>query len=212
MKKGYTREEIVNTLMAIDVRTKKLDDVEMDNIINLAYAELSTVARLFTDEVVISASTYYSASELIFSIDIEEDVVYIYDLYLTVEDSDPFLFDHGIKKITNINNIYRDNREVGKFHVNLDRVIDEYGETVIADNIIAKYFYTPSATDDTVYMDKPTFLAFRNSLDASVSDVFKDVERNNQKLAAMKRTGLSAVPNDPEDLYTVRKSKFPSGV
>ena len=144
-----------------------------------------------------------------FTVDIDDDVVFIYDLYLTIENRDFSLFEHGIKKIVNVNSVYKDNREVGRVHVDLSKV-DSHESAI--DNLVIKYFFTPTSTTEDIYMDQPTFLALKNALSTSLYDYMNDVERSMQKLAATKRTGLAAIPNDPEDLLEDKVSIFPRGV
>jgi len=208
VKREIKKSQLIHLLNNLDKRSLELSNESIDEIINNAFAELSTVARLFTDEDVLSTRDYYDNGELIFTLDIHSDVVYVYDLYLTVENQDHNIFDHGINKITDLNCIYRDNRESGRIHVDLTKV----PENQIIDNIVIKYFYTPSATDNSIYMDQPTYVATRNALGVALYDWMNDVDRSMQKLAAMKRTGLAAVPNDPEDLLEPKPSMFPRGV
>jgi len=212
MKREYTKQDIVNVVKRSDKRTETLTDDQIDDVINFAYAELSTVARLFTDEAIIPVVDYYNAGEMLFTIDVEDDVVYIYDLYLTNENQDFELYEHGIEKITDINAIYRDNRETGRVHINLAQARSETNAEVIVDNIIVKYFFTPHSTTESIFMDQPTFLALKNALSTALYDYMNDVERSMQKLSAMKRTGLAAIPNDPEDLLEGKPSMFPIGV
>ncbi len=206
MKRPFSREDITNYVMNIDKRALKLDSDQIDAVIDAGYAEMGSVYHLFSNEEIIDLVPIYESTENKFTVDIEEDVVEVYECYLTVEDQSFELYDHGIKEITNVNAIYLDNRYNGRVHIDLSRA----GE--VCDNVVIKYFYTPKATDETVYMDQPTYLAAQNAFAAALLDRLHDVERSMQKLAAMKRTVNAAIPKDPEDLIAPRASVFPAGV
>ena len=212
MKREYTKTDIVGVVKRKDKRTESFSPEQFNDVINFAYAELSTVAKLFSDEAVIPVKPYYDNNETLFTIDIEEDVVHIYDLYLTNEAQNFDDFEHGIEKIREPNDIYRDNREVGRVHIDLSKARSKINTIVQIENVVIKYFYTPHSSDDKVFMDQPTYLALSNALGTALYDYLNDTERSMQKLAATKRTGLAAIPNDPYDLLDKRDSMFPIGV
>lgn len=190
------------------MRAKDLTDTEIDDIINDGFSELATIGKFFSDEEIIDLAPYYETNQMKDSIDILEDVVGVYDLYLTVEDQDFDLYEHGIRKIRDSNIIYQDNRQVGRIHMDLNNM----AMNVVADNLIIKYFYTPQATTQDIYMDHQTSLALDKAFGVALYSYLNDVERSGQKRAAMARIGLSIVSHIPEDLIDVRESMFPMGV
>ena len=206
MKRRFTKAQIVELVKNTDKRALKLSDEQIDTVIDAGYAEMATVYHLFSNEEIIDLAPIYDSMENKFTIDIEEDVVDVYEFYLSVENQSYELYEHGIKEITNVNAIYLDSRYKGRVHINLSRA----GE--ICNNVVIKYFYTPKSTDEDVYMDQPTYLAVQNAFAAALLDRLHDVERSMQKLAAMKRTVTAAIPKDPKDLITDRVKIFPAGV
>ena len=117
----------------------------------------------------------------------------IYDLYLTIEDLDKNTYDYGIRKIRDAKIIYRDNRYNGRVHIDFTTL------TEIVNNAVIKYYYVPTNTSDTVYMDAQTWLAFKSALGVALYDTLHDVERNGQKRAEMARRAKAILPTMPED-------------
>ena len=88
---------------------------------------------------------------------------------------------------------YRDNRYLGRFHLQLDAV-DE-----VFDNCVVKYYYTPRATDEDVFMDSQIYLAFQDAVWAALLYFLHDTEGEARKRASMQRTSKSTTQN-PEDV------------
>ena len=196
MKRLYTRDMIVNVVKSYDVRAKKLDDDQIDLVIDQAYAEMCTIVQAFSDEEVIPVQDFRDTGETKFMLDIEEDVNAIYDLYVTIEQKDSG-YDHDIQKIRNNQVIWKDNRYDGRAHVDLSKMTNSQD----ADNVVLKYYFTPVASRDSVYMDSQTMLAFRNAIGMALYDTVHDVQRSEQKRAALDRTANAIIPSTPEDAF-----------
>ncbi|RKY55370.1 MAG: hypothetical protein DRP93_03465, partial [Candidatus Neomarinimicrobiota bacterium] len=111
-------------LLNITFPTPIKTDEKIDNIINRGYAELSTVSkRVFSNEEIIDLTPYYEASELQLTLDIEEDVTEVYNLYTTIEGDRSTSIcqrvEQGIGMYVNSDVSYRDNRSIGRIHVDL---------------------------------------------------------------------------------------------
>ena len=209
MKNVYTRADIDEEVIDLDVRAQKLSQKKLDRVINKAFAEMTAITQAFQDEEVVSLKEFYKLGELQFTLDIEEDVTSVYDSYCTIEGSDPLIYPHGIKKVRDENVIYEDNRYNGKVHVNLDMT----KENTPLDNVVIKYYYTPRATLTDVYMDAQTYLAFTFALGMALYDELHDVERAMQKRAGLDRTIKAIIPELPLDAIDPGKpSMFPRGV
>jgi len=197
MKNAYSREEVVSFVKALDVRARKFTDAEIDNVINRGYAELSTVTKqAFSSEEVVDLEDLYEGSELKHTFDVEDDVTEIYDIYVTQEGDDKSMSQEVVQDVgiyRNSDLAFRDNRYVGRVHVDLDAV-----DTVF-DNLVVKYFYTPRATTEIVYMDSQTYLAWQDAMGAATSYFLKDVDEETRKRTSMNRTSKSMVQQDPED-------------
>ena len=187
MKKTYDKATIVADIKAMDMRAQKLSDAEVDMIMDEGYSELCGLVQPFTDEEVVEMGPYYTADELKLTLDVEEDVLYIYDLYATDESVTP------LHKIYNKDGVYQDSRYTGRVHVDLNLL-----GTV--DNVVVKYAYTPEASDANIYVDKPTYncmlAAFRVALDVR----FKDDKREATGRARLHSKCLNLLPNYPQDM------------
>ena len=193
MKVAYSPEKVLEAVKSLDTRAAKLPDDKLNNIIDDGYTELCAVIQAFSNEDVISLEPFYTAGETKITLDIEEDVTEIYDLYLTKEDEDKNVYDYGIKKNRDHRVIYKDNRYNGRVHVDLDIL------TTLMDNIVIKYYYVPTHTSKIVYMDAQTWLAFKSALGVALYDHLHDVERNGQKRAETIRRARAIIPELPED-------------
>ena len=203
MKTKYTRDEINTFIRGLDVRAKTLSDTQLDNVVNRGYAELMTVSsRLFSNEEVISLDEYYESGETKLSFDVEDDATEVYDVYTTIEgdETDKTYCDEvvqGIGIYRNNDVAYRDNRYVGRVHLDLDT--PSYSGSTQFDNCIVKYYYTPRSTDEDVMMSSQVWATFTDAMWASLNYFLKDVESESQKRASMERTS-AAVMEVPEDI------------
>jgi hypothetical protein len=193
MKNQYAPEDIIDTVKSLDTRATRLEPEQITNIINDGYTELCTIVQAFSNEEVVDLHPFYDNDERQVTLDIEEDVSEIYDLYLTIENQDKFSFDQGIKKIRDQKVIYRDNRYNGRVHLDFDLLKER------ADNAVLKYYYVPRSDTIQVYMDAQTWLAFKSALGVALYDTLHDVERNGQKRAEMLRRARAILPSMPED-------------
>ncbi len=206
-KTAYTRETIIAFVKSLDVRAREYDEGKIDDVINRGYAELNTVSkRLFSNEEVLSLDEYYEVSEEKFTLDIEEDVTEVYDVYVTLENENDDRtmcqeIVQGVGIYRNKDLAYRDNRYVGRCHVDLD-ASDE-----VFDSVVMKYYYTPRATTETVYMDSQVYMAFQDAMWAALNYFMKDIESESQKRASMARTSKSTT-QEPEDIPDMGRAMF----
>jgi len=126
MKNRYTPEDIIDAVKSLDTRAARLESDQITNVINDGYAELCTIIQAFSNEEVVDLQPFYDTGEQQVTLDIEEDVSEIYDLYLTIENKSKTSFDHGIRKIRDENIIYKDNRYNGRVHLDFDLLQEEH--------------------------------------------------------------------------------------
>ncbi len=207
MKNKYTRIEILAFLKGLDTRAKSLTDAQMDNVINRGYAELLTTSkRIFSNEEVVSLDPFYESGESKITLEVEDDATEIYDIYTTIEgDRSSYApaqeVVQGVGIYRNTDFAFRDNRAIGRFHLDLDAYDEKF------DNVIVKYYYTPKATDEDVYMDAQTYLSWTDAMWAAMNYFLKDVEGEAQKRASMHRTSKS-MTQDPEDVPQSQRAIF----
>ena len=192
MKALYTHDRLISDIKDMDKRAESLTDAQIDMVINDGYSEIAQYCHPFTNEEVVSMKEYYDISEEKLSLDLGDDVAYIYDLYGTNESTEP------LSKIYDSNAIYQDGRYVGRVHVNLD-YYPNYG----IDNIVIKFAYNPEATADDIMVDKSTYslmvAAFRVALDIR----FKDDEREILNRKRLEQKCINILPHYPQDYMMV---------
>jgi hypothetical protein len=196
MLRPFTRAEVIKMISTLDVRTKEFTDEDYNYVMNMGYAELATVTHAFYNEEVVALKDYYENDESKITLDITEDVAFIYDLYVTIEGQEDIeLFKHGIRKIRDENIVYKDSRAIGRVHIDLANHKEPYP----LDNAVIKYAFTPRDTTEVIYIDQPTMLAMRDAFGCALYNRLNDVERESQKRASLQRTALAIVPTYPND-------------
>ena len=211
-KTEYTRDTISAFIKGLDTRARTLEEPKINEIINRGYAELSTVSkRLFSNEEVIDMQQFYDSGEVNISIDLEEDVTEVYDLYTTIEGEDvdtsvcqEVIQGIGIYRDSDFS--FRDNRYIGRVHLDLDG-LSGMATDVVFDNLIVKYYYTPKATTESVFMDSQVYLTFQDAMWAALNYFMKDIEGEAQKRSSMQRTSKSAA-QEPEDIPDMGRAMF----
>jgi hypothetical protein len=205
MLKPFTRAEILKMIGTLDVRTKTFKDEDFDYVMDMGYAELATITYAFYDEEVVNLKEYYELQETKITLDITEDVSFIYDTYVTIENQNINDYLHGIRKIRDENIIYKDSRAVGRIHIDLDN----HKEPQLLENAVIKYAYTPTHTTETVYLDQPTMLALRDAFGCALFNRLNEVERESQKRASLQRTAMAIIPRYPNDFRIDQDNDIP---
>jgi len=198
MKNEYTKEHIVEFIKTLDTRAKTFSPEKIDQVINRAYAELTAVSRkIFSNEDITDLGQYYDSGQSGFTAEVLDDVTEIYKIYTTVEG--PFAdkticqyVNQDVGEYYDDNVAYRDNRNVGTIHVRLDAVDTKF------DNLVVKYYYTPSAQSQSVYMDSQTYLSWQDAIGTAVNYFLHDSEEESRKRASLARTSKS-MTQEPED-------------
>ncbi len=190
MLKKYTRADINAAIKLLDKRCITLTDEQLDAIINEGYAELTQFAQPFANEEVVSMAPYYDLGEAKITLDIEEDCLYVYDLYATIETNTP------LTKVRNSDGIVQDSRYVGRVHVDLDLI-----PTV--DNVVIKYTYVPDATADDIFVDKPTYNCMMQAFRVAIDVNFKDEKREVSNRVNLEQKCLMLLPNYMFDMMSV---------
>jgi len=201
MKTEYTRDTINVFIRGLDVRAKTLTDAQLNGVIDRGYGELMTTSlRLFSNEDVVSLNEYYEVGETRLTFDVEDDATEVYDVYTTIEgDRDKSYCEEvvqGVGICRNNDVAYRDNRYVGRVHLDLTT---DTNPDLVYDNCVVKYYYTPKASDDAVMMSSQVYVTFQDAMWASLNYFLKDVESETQKRASMERTS-KAIARVPEDI------------
>ena len=209
MKRKVTKEDLVLALNDLDHRTESWDEKKIDRCINNGFAELCTVQNFFATDVSVELDDYYDSGETKFIVNLDDDSLSIYDLYLVEVTTDKGEL-HGEIKHRSENLIWRDTKDVDIAHVNLNGL----NCNNVYSTAVVKYFYVPTSDFKDMYISNNVYLALNNALAATMYDMMNDVERSGQKRAAMERTGQSIPEYLPEDYLNLptKPSMFPTGV
>lgn len=209
MKRKITKKDLVLVLNDLDHRTEDWDERKIDRCINNAFAELATIQSFFSSDVSVELDDYYESGETKFIMNLDNDSVSIYDLYLVEQTTDRD-DRHGEIKHRDKALIWRDSKNLDVVNVNICGL----DTNATYSTAVAKYFYTPTADFKDIYVSNNVYLALDSALGSTMYDMMNDVERASQKRAAMQRTA-SAIPEHlPDDYLNLpgRPSLFPAGV
>ena len=210
MKREILKTELIDYIKSLDTRAESFTNKEIDDILINSFGEFSTVSKSITNRFIVNLDPYYESGEIKFTIQLKEDVIYIYDLYLVKETDDLLLSKNGEYQYRDDNMIWRDPQKRDTFHVNL--IDQKFG--LRYDLAYCEYVYIPTNTDfDSIYMHNDAFIAFRDALAATVYDYLRDDEFASKKRSEMVRKASSIADIYPEDYeHPPKESMFPLGV
>lgn len=208
MKRNISKAELTTFITELDTRMKTWDEPKIDRAINNGFAELNTISQPFMSESNTSLIDYYELLEYRFTIEPEDDIVSIYDMYLMRQDQDELFNLHGEEKDRDPNRIFKDPNNNNIINVDLNT---EDGS--VYDFAVVKYFYVPTADFDNLFVSQEVYIAIEASIAAAAYDMVHDIEAASQKRSAMKRLGMSILDVYPSDYSEPGKnSMFPDGV
>ncbi len=208
MKRKITKVQMVEYMTDLDTRCKKWDDAHFDRAINNGFAELATVANPFTNELNESLQTYYEHGELVFTLNLPEDVTNVYDLYVMKTANTFNVWKHDEEKCRDEDVIWRSNSSNQIINVDLTKDVQRR----VFETAVVKYFYIPTADFDEIYIANDVYLALESAIAAATYDMLHDIEKASQQRAAFTRKGQSLLEPYPEDYTDPGKpSMFPPG-
>lgn len=221
MRRKITKVQLLAYIQGLDTRAEDLSPAQLDEVMLTGFSEIATVVTPFSNEEVVNISEYVLNGETNITLDVEEDVLDIYDLYMDVSKQTDSRI-QGIDIYRNTNVLFKDGRYVGRVHIALGELIsstryidNKYGITPgDINNIIIKYLYTPDADFEDAFIDSQAYLTLQFAMATSLYDYLHDVETASQKRAGMIRTGKAVMHSKPEDFRPedTKPSMFPSGV
>ncbi len=202
MKKKVSKDSIKEYIKRLDVRCRKFDDEKIDQIIDDSFSELNTVGSFFEDKDTLDMRPYLENGVKKLSYDIEQDVTYIYDAFLSED---------GRKPHQNSDNMVEvDPRVKGRVNIDFTSEEDMYKdysyhpqddlrivETI--NYLIVKYMYIPTSEFTEIFMDRDVHKAFRQALAASVYLDLHDEQKSNmhyQRMVLMARKVIVQRPFD----------------
>jgi len=224
MSKGYTlkrqvtREDITEYIKRLDKRAISLTSQQITDIITSGFGELSTYKFPFSGETVVNLKPYMDAGEEKITIEIEEDVHSVYDLYVTlhstqkvdfVDSNDemhgtPISYETGLHRLKKM--IYRDDFDTSKVHIQLKNA------PLNVQNAVIRYHYFPTENFTELYTNAQGRLAIQYAMASCLYDYLHDVKRSEQKRAALKRVTGSNMSDAPESFEPYKENMFPAGV
>ena len=170
MRRKVTKDSLIEYIKRLDVRCKKFDVQKFDSIIDDSFSELNALGNYFFDEDTIDVTGYLSDGVSKLSYDIEKDVVYIYDAFVSLDDATAHLQSDWMVQV--------DPRVIGRVNIDFLSQVDTYKNytyhvqsfaeiALPPTSLIVKYYYVPTSEFEEVYMNRDVQKALRQAIYAS---------------------------------------------
>lgn len=195
MRRLVTKNDLKTFIKRLDTKCLKFTDDKFNDIIDKAFAEMQYV---FSDEDALEVSQYIEDGVEKMSYDIDRDVTYIYDAFLSSD---------AIGTIQNTDLMVEiDPRIIGRINIDFGSQADRYGRYSVHPPVtggeptvlIVRYYYVPTSSFDEIYMDRE---AQKLLLDALKYVVYADLHDKKELLYGNKfRDALASMNKDPLDM------------
>jgi len=210
MKKKVTKADLREFVKHLDTRCKRMEEPIIDQLIEDGFAVVNEVGNIFFDEDSLDVTQYLEDGVEKMSYDIERDVVYIYDAFLS-EDSR-----HPIE--TSDNMVEVDPRVLGRINIDFTSTKDLYNRYTFhhpldsvgnkPNVLIVKYSYIPTIDFDRLFLSREEHKALRSGIAVAVYDYLREEAKMAGYLASLQRTYKSInnkYPLDFDDALEFRK-------
>ena len=215
MERKITKAQLITYIKRLDTRCKKYDDEKFDDIIDDAFSELNTVSAFFFNEDSLEITDYITDGVTKLSYDIEKDVTYIYDAFLSNDSKTAHMRSDLWVEV--------DPRVVGRINLDFTSVDDmykaytyhyqeDYDKSIVPETLIVRYNYIPTADFDEIYMNRDVYKALRQAISTSTYIDLHDDKKaatHHGKMIRDAKAITIARPLDFDDEPTLRK--FPNG-
>jgi len=202
MKRRVSKESIKEYIKRLDTRCKKYDDAKFDDIIDDAFSEFNTIGSFFDDEDTVDVRPYLENGIKKITYDVEKDVTYIYDAFLSEDAKKPHQNSDNMVEV--------DPRVQGRINVDFTSEEDMYGDysyhpqddIVVVESInflVVRYFYVPDSDFEYIYMDRDVYKAFRQAIASTVYLDLHDDAKSAMHLQRMKMYGDAIIVQRPFD-------------
>ena len=202
MRRKITKQQLIDYIKRLDTRCKKFDAVKFDEIIDDSFSELNSFGGFFFDEDSLQITQYLEDGVKKLSYDIERDVTYIYDAFLSIDSKTPHLESDLHVQV--------DPRVLGR--INIDFTSDEdmydeysYHEQMDATEsepprvLIVKYYYVPTSDFDEIYMNRDVYKALRQAIASSTYLDLHDEQKSAIHYQRMEKYAKAIVLERPHD-------------
>ncbi len=202
MRRKITKEDLIKYITRLDTRCKKFDDDKFDEIIDDSFSELNTFAGFFFDEDSLEVSNYLEDGVKKLSYDIERDVTYIYDAFLSSDSKTPhFESDKHVEvdprvlgriniDFTSEENMYKDY----SYHEQIDATQPDVPKV-----LIVKYYYVPTSEFDEIYMNRDVYKALRQAISSSTYLDLHDEKKSQMHYSRMEKYASAIILDRPHD-------------
>ena len=200
MRRKITKEALVKYITRLDTRCKKFDEDKFDEIIDDAFSELNTFSGFFHDEDTLQIEQYLQDGVKKLSYDVERDVTYIYDAFLSVDS-------RTVHKESD-NHVEVDPRIAGRINIDFTSDKDMYKEYTYHEQLdktdptppkvlIVKYYYVPTSEFNEIYMNRDVYKALRQAISSSTYLDLHDEKKSGMHYSRMEKYAKAVILDRP---------------
>ncbi len=201
MKKKITKEDLVKYITNLDTRCKKFDDDKFDDIIDDGFNNVNANRVLFFDEEAVGVSDYITDGTEKFTHDVECDVTYIYDAFLSEDSINPI---HDSDNMVEV-----DPRVAGRINIDFGSTIDKYNKYTFHDKnstigtvpsvLIIKYAYIPVSDFDSLFVTRDLYKAIKEGIAVATYELLHEAVKSSGHMSSMKRAIAGVMLKEPLD-------------
>ena len=215
MERKITKTQLITYIKRLDTRCKKFDDEKFDEIIDDAFSEFNTTGAFFFNEDALEVTDYITDGVIKLSYDIEKDVTYVYDAFLSTDSKTPMNTSDRMVEV--------DPRVTGRINLDFSSTEDMYNaytyhyqedfnDGSVPEVLVVRYNYVPTSDFDEIYMNRDVYKAFRQAISTSAYMDLHDEKKAAMHHGKMIRDAKAITivrPHDFDDEPLLRK--FPNG-
>jgi hypothetical protein len=203
MKKKILKEDLQTYVRHLDKRCERFDISIIDQIIEDGFPVVNESAPIFFDESTIDVTDYINNGVVKMSYDVDADVIYIYDAFLSYDSQNP------IESSDNKINI--DARVTGRVNIDFSSTTDMYDDYTFhhtlnsvgteAKTLVVRYAYIPSIEFEELFLTRDEFKALRSGIAVACFDYLQEEAKVSGHRASLDRAVKAIVDKEPGDFY-----------
>lgn len=201
MKKIITKQFLIDYIKSLDVRCKKFDDTKFDDIIDDGFNNVNADRVLFFDEEAVGVGDYIADGTEKFTHDVERDVTYIYDAFLSEDSINPIYDSDNMVEI--------DPRVVGRINIDFNSTVDKYKKYTYHDKnssvgtvpsvLIIRYAYIPMSDFDSLFVARDLYKAIKEGIAVATYEILHEEVKSSGHRSSMKRAIAGVIAAEPLD-------------
>ena len=213
MKKKVSKQDLRDYVRHLDTRCKRYEDSVVDQLIEDGFAVVNEVGPIFFDEDALQIKEYIEDGVQKMSYDVERDVVYIYDAFISQDSIHPIEYSDNYVEV--------DPRVVGRINLDFTSKADMYKRHTFhhpldavgnkLEVLIVKFAFIPTIEFENLFLTREEHKCFRAGVAVAVYDYLREEIKMSGFQKSLERTYKSINNKEPldfEDSLELRKFDY----